>query len=81
MERELEQLPCEGRLGKLGLFGPEQRWPWGDLTGAPSACGEVTEKADRRSSQWCNKLLKNYSTDETSKPKIICLGILNNKEE
>lgn len=77
----MEQLLCEERLGKLGLFSLDQRWSWGDLTAAPSACGEVTEEAGMRSSQCCNKLLKNYSADETPKHKIICLGILNNEEE
>lgn len=77
----VEQSPCEERLGKLGLFSLDQSWSWGDLTAAPSACGEVTEEAGMRSSQCCNKLLTNYSTDETAKHKIICLGILNKKEE
>lgn len=53
----------------------------GALTAAPSACGGVTENAGMRSSQWCNRLLKNYSTDEESKHKIICLGIINNNNK
>ena len=47
MLRGLEHLPCEDRLRELGLFSPEKRGLWGDLTVAFQYLKGATRKMGR----------------------------------